>query len=397
MRVLRALRDELASFLAGQEHGACVLRGAPEHLPFVYRLLQELEDASTDVFLGFPHRFDSAEAYAELVAGRIEASGREARGAARGSLPERCRDRRRAVAERLKEVLGCARELLPRGADRPRLVVVLCPLEVADTAEYAALIRAMIEPGSASPPWFRQMRLLVHTPADEARPLPRFVRALKVDLSAEAMAESAASEAEDPSLSRSERAEALLRAAMLDVGPRRFERAKQRLDALYGEAQALQSSVLAALALSGLGDVERLEGRRDAAIGWYERALVPASEAGAPLVLLMITRHLAELYAAGGRLADAEVFFDGAQRLAGVIPEPETQATSLIGRGLAQQRLGAPPATWAASFLAAAEVARDNARAELLATLRPRLEASRSHKLPTELRRSIDELLGGGA
>ncbi len=397
MRLLRELRGELTGFLDGQEHGVCLLRGQRDHLPFVYRLLQEIEAASTDVFLNFPHRFDSAESYRALITAQIEASAREARGDASWPLPARCRDPGQTVAARLKEVLGCAREMLPRGSDTPRLVVVLCPLEVADEQDFVTLARALIEPGGAVPPWFRRMRILVHVPAGEPWPLPRFVRALTVDLSPAAMAASATKDAADPSLPPAPRAQALLQAAMLDVGHRRFAVAKEKLDVVYSESQALKSPMLAALALSGLGDVERIEQRSDAAIGWYERALVPASEGGPPLVLLMITRHLADLYFAAGRVADAEVFFDGAQQLASIIPEPETQATSLLGRGLAQQKRGAAPVEWATSFVVAAEVARDNDRGELLAQLRPRLAASRSHCLPAELRRSIDALLAGGA
>lgn len=392
MRLLHELRGALAGFLGDPEHGICVLRGARQQLPFVYRLLHDFEATSTDVYLSFPHRFDAAEEYVEMITGRIEASEQEARGAA----PALARDRLGAPVLRLKAALERARELLPRGSDTPRLVVILCPLEVTDERAYAELARGLLEPGSGAPPWFRRLRIFVHAAAGEAWPLPRFVRALSFDLSSEALARSAATESEDPSLPRQQRAQALLQAAMLDVGHRRFEPARRRLDTLYDEAQALKSPVLAALALSGLGDIERIEKRNDVAIEWYERALVPASEAQAPIVLLMITRHLADLYFAGGQVADAEVFFDGAQQLAGIIPEPETQATSLLGRGLAQQRRGAAPEVWAASFLAAAEVARDNDRSQLVADIRPHLQASRSHGLPAALKRSIDTMLGGG-
>lgn len=390
MRLLQELRGELAGFLGDPEHGVCVLRGAREQLPFVYRLLHEFEVGSTDVFLSFPHRFATAEAYVEVITERIEASERAARGAA----PALARDCPGAAAQ-LKSALERARELLPRGRDTPRLVVILCPLEVVDERAYAELVRGLSDPGGL-PPWFRRLRIFVHAAAGEPWPLPRFVRTLHFDLSSAALAKSAAMEAEDPSLPRQQRAQALLEAAMLDVGHRRFEPAQRRLDALYGEAQALKSPVLAALALSGLGDIERIEKRNAPAIEWYERALVPASDAEAPIVLLMITRHLADLYFAGGRVVDAEVFFDGAQQLARMIPEPETQATSLLGRGLAQQRRGAAPEVWAASFLAAAEVARDNDRDQLVAELRPHLQASRNHGLPAALRRSIDTVLGGG-
>jgi tetratricopeptide (TPR) repeat protein len=390
LRPLRELRGELAGFLGDQDHGVCVLRGGREYLPFVYKILQELETTATDVFLSFPHRFESAAGYAELIARRIEESEREARGATALELRHE-----RPVADRIKDALGHARELLPRGHDMPRLVVILVPLEIADERAYTDLVHALTEPGGL-PPWFRRMRIFMHVAGTDAWPLPRFVRSLTVDLSAEELARGAVEDAGDPSLTRQQRAQALLQAAMLDVGHRRYEAARGRLDAVHGESQALGSPVLAALALSGLGDIERIERRNEDAIGWYERALVPASEAGAPVVLLMITRHLADLYFAGGRLADAEVFFDGAQQLARVLPEPETQATSLLGRGLAQQRRGAPAAVWAASFVAAAEVARDNDRTQLLVEIRPHLHASRTQALTPELRRSIDTMLGGG-
>lgn len=395
MRLLRELRRELLGFIAGQQHGLCVLTGTAESLPYVYRLLHELEAASTDVFLSFPHRFESAHVYVDRIAEQIAASARAARGDP--DPPARPDPRDPDASQRLMAALGDARDLLPRGSDSPRLVVLLLPLAMADPRGYLALTRALLTTEVGVPPWFRRMRVFLHAPPDAAAPLPRFARALKVDLSAEALARSAAHDADDPALSREQRAQAQLQAAMLDIGQRRFAAARRRLDALYDEAQALASPVLTALTLSGLGDIDRIERRDGAAIDWYERALAPASAAGAPVVLLMVTRQLADLYFAGGRIAEAELFFDGAQRLAGVVPEPETQATALLGRGLAQQRLGAAPEVWAGSFLAAAEVARDNDRDDLLAGLRPRLAATRGQRLPAALRRAIDLLLGGAA
>lgn len=395
MRVLRELRRDLRGFLAGQDHGVCVLRGQRDYLPFVYSVLREIEADSTDVFLNFPHRFDTADTYTSMITAQIEASGREARQQPSWSVPSPCRDPARTIAARLKDTLACARAMLPRGSDTPRLVVVLCPLEVADEQEYVALTRVLLDPGSQVAPWFLRMRVLVHAPKGDERPLPRFVRALAVDLSPAVMAESTALDATDPALPPSQRTQALLQAAMLDIGHRRFVLARERLGAVHAQAHAQGSAVLAALALSGLGDVERLDGRSEAAIDWYERALVPASEAGAPIVLLMITRHLADLYFAASRVADAEVFFDGAQQLAGLIPEPESRASALLGRGLAQQRGGATPATWVASLIEAAEVAREYDCDEVLAQSRRRLAGARSPALPADLRRSIDAVLAG--
>jgi len=389
LRLLRDLRAEVEQFIDGQEHGVCILRGEREHLPFVYSLLQELEETSGDVFLPFPHTFETADEYADLVAERVLASGHEVYGESWSPPP--CSG---TPTERVKDALGCARSMLPRGRDTPRLVVVLVPLEVEGSG-YLALVRELVGAGEALAPWFQRMRILVSAaPSEEVEPA-RFVRELAVDLSLEAQTRDVEEAVDDPSFTREERAQARLQAAMVDLGNGRLESAAERFDVLYREATELKSVVLQALALGGLGDVERVSGEGEAAIEWYERALVPASEAGVPVILLTISRHLADLYLAAGRDAEAEVFYDGSQRLAGVLPEPETWVMSLIGRGVAQQRRGAPSTEWAASFARAGEVARDNDREELLRALRPRLEESRHGSLPEALRGTIDALLGG--
>lgn len=393
MRIMRELRADLAGFLGGRELGICVLRGEREHLPFVYRLLQEIEGASTDVFLSFPHAFESTESYVELIVGRIEASGREARGDPRWALPGGGRAPGRAAAERLKDALACARAMLPRGGETPRLVVVLCPLAVTDEDGYRSLVNELALQDAGAPPWFRRMRLLVHVPGSQELRLPRFVCALPVDLSHAALAASAARDAEDPSLSREQRAQALLQSAMLELAHRRFEPARARLDALYGEARALKSPVLAALALSGLGDVERVVGADEAAIGWYERALVPASETGAALLMLVVTQNLARVYFELGRHADAETFFDGAQRLAMAVPDAGSHAQALQWRGRLEELRGAGEAA-GASYLAAARVAREYQHHELTRELTPRLSDIRRRVSP-ELSREIARFLGG--
>lgn len=394
MRILRELRGAIGGFLEGQEHGICVLHGAREHMPFAFHMLQEFEGAGTDVFLPFVERFESAESYVGGVIARIEASGREAREDATWTLPGGCYEADRAPGARLRETLECARSMLPRGRERPRLVVILCPLEVVDEAGYAGLVRALLGEAERTPPWFRRMRVFVHAVSVEA-PLPVRALVLRVDLSPEAMATAARADADEPSLSREQRAQARLQAAMIDAGHHRFEAARAGFDEVYAEAVDLKNAVMAALALSGQGDAARLGGDSAGALAWYERALVPAGEAGSPVILLMLARYLAELYAAAGRAAEAEVFFDGAQRLAGAMPEPETQVRSLVGRGVAQQQRGAPGEVWATSFVTAGVVARASEREDLVEELRPRLVECLGQKVDAELRRSLTGLVGG--
>lgn len=397
MRLLRQLRRDLAAFIEGHEHGILALGAARDHLPWMYMLLQELAETSPDVFLMFPHEFVDAEAYVALVAERVRASASEASGAPTLSLPEACTDPARPIADRLRATLAHARDLLPRGADAPRLVVVLGPLKAAGDPDYVALVRALVEEAVTIPPWFHRIRLIIHEPTGTTPPLRmgRFARALAVDLSTAAMERSIAEEAADPAATPQQRAHALLQEAAFHLGHRRLDDASRSYRALCDHAQETHNPLLTALALQGLGDVERARGRLEAALDWYERTLPPASEAGAPLVLLLVARALAHLYFELGRFSDAETFFDGTQQLAAALPEPETQAQALIWRGRAQERQGAP-GRCAESLLAAARVARDNDRAALLDELRPRLTTFQRGEIPNELRREIHDFLARG-
>src|SRR5690606_14909299 len=99
-----------------------------------------------------------------------------------------------------------------------------------------------------------------------------------------------------------------------------------------------------------------LRGRADAALGWFERALVPASKAGVAMILLLVARGLAQIHFEHQRFAEAAVYFEGVARLAATLPEPEAEATALEQLARCQEHLG-ERAPAAASLLAAARVA----------------------------------------
>ncbi|MFY0540401.1 hypothetical protein [Nannocystis pusilla] len=112
---------------------------------------------------------------------------------------------------------------------------------------------------------------------------------------------------------------------------------------------------------------------------------------GAALLMLAITQNLARLYFELGRRAEAETFYDGAQRLAKAVPDANNHAQALQWRGRLEELRGAHEAA-ARSYLAAAQVARDHAQAGLLAELRPRLTTSQ-RRVPASLGREITAFL----
>jgi hypothetical protein len=395
MRTLQRLGHDLAGFIAGHEHGICVLEAEREHLPWVYATLQELDATGPDVFLPFPHEFGSAEQYASVVANGCLEVARARTGDPGLNLPRACIETTLPLLARVRATLEFARDaILPRKAASPRLVVSLVPLSVASEGEALAFVRGLLGLGSGWPPWFHRMRIFVHVaPGTALGELPRFVRAMQVDLSLAALTAGVREEVNDPSAPPERRAQALLQQAALDAANGRHDEAIAGFRELYSWAARAPNPVLAALALSGIGDVAYVRQDRGEAAAWYERALVPASETGAALLLLIVTQNLARVYFELGRHADAETFFDGAQRLAMAVPDAASHAQALQWRGRLEELRGAGEDA-AASYLAAARVAREYEHHELTRELNPRLAGIRRRVSP-ELSREIARFLGG--
>lgn len=380
MRLLDDLRRDLLAFLKGHDVGVLRLQIAQDHLAYVYQLLAEQENTSSDVFLLFPHAFHSPDELAGLVAERVDASARAA-GARPYVSPVSV-----SAATQLRAALVHARALLPTGA-APRLIVALCPLSGADSPAYHDLVEQLLAPATPVP-WFHRMRLLVlDDPAHPVKPHP-LVRTRPVDLSPDAMARSLRAEADDPTTLPDRRAHAILELAGLDHAHRRFSAALARYHELLALAQAAAHPLFTALALLGLGDVERAENHLPAAQVWYERALAPAGEAAAPIVLLLVARNLGHLYFDQGRHADAEICFDSVQSLAVHTADPETRTDALEWRGRCQQRRGETQ-PGLVSLASAALLAHEHKLAAVCQRLTAQLRRAPLELLPPDLRTRV--------
>jgi len=395
MRTIQRLGQDLAGFIAGHEHGLCVLQAERDHLPWVYATLQELDATSPDVFLPFPHPFTSADAYAETIAEGCLNAARERTGDPGLALPPACTARAQPAASRVRSLLQFARDTrLPPRTSSPRLVALLVPLTVESEAAAHEFARALVAPDGAWPPWFHRMRIFVHAlPGAQLGALPRFVRTLAVDLSLAALTAGVTEEAKDPLSTPERRAQARLQVAAIDAANGRHEQAIAGFSEVYSWAAGAPNPVLAALALSGIADVAYARKERSEAVAWYERALVPASETGAALLMLIVAQNLARVYFELGRHADAETFYDGAQRLAMAVPDAASHVHTLQWRGRLEELRGAQEAA-AASYLAAARVARDHDQTAQFEELRPRLVASQP-RVSKALAREVAVFLEG--
>lgn len=372
MRTLRQLDHDLTAFLEGQEHGICVLIAERDQLPWVFSALQGLDLTLPHIFLSFPHAFTSVDEYADTIIEGCLAIASERAG---DVPPPKLEDM--SAALRVKSALMHTRDvLLPPRTSSPRLVPVLAPLTCASEAEVLSFVQAIVAAHDGWPPWFHRMRIFVHVPPGaDVGPLPRFVRVLAVDLSVAALSAGVAADADDPNATPEQRTQSLLQVASIDAANGRHDAAIAGFREVYARTTARPSPVFAALALSGIGDVWTMRKNLPEAVSWYERALVPASETGAALLMLLISQNLARLYFELGRHADAETFFDGAQKLAMAVPDAPSHVQALQWRGRLEELRGAHKEA-GASFLAAATVAREHHIAALLDELRPRLLAT---------------------
>lgn len=389
MRVVEDLRASLVRFLDGQEHGLAVLDGERSAMPWVYGVLQEIEAASPHRVLRFPHDFEGPDAYADAIAAGCLDFVREEVGDPTVELPEACSGAARGALARVQASLTFARDRgLPHGGRRI-IAVVLAPISVGEEAAYAAFVREFLTLPPGRPPWFRRLRILVEAPAGGARTigeLPAWTCALAVDMSIAAMSASVNEDAQDAGAPVERRAWASLQAAALDAGRGAADAARERLYEVLewtrGRNGDASIAALRTMALSGLGDVASLAGERQEAIAWYERALEPAGEASAALLLLVLARRLAPLYVEDGRLAEAEAFFDGAQKLAVLVPDLRSHVEALQGRGRLEAQRGALEVA-AKTWMKALDAAREGDEPEFADAVVPDLAALQGHVSPT--------------
>lgn len=388
MRVVEDLRASLVRFLAGQEYGFAVLDGERSAMPWVYGVLQEIEAASPHRVLRFPYDFEGPDAYADVIAAGCLDFVREEVGDPMIELPEACGDTARGALARVQASLTFARDRgLPRGGRRV-IAVVLAPISVGDEAAYGAFVRELLQVPPGRPPWFRRLRLLVEAPAGGIRSLgalPAWTCPLVVDMSIAAMSTSVDEDAQDEGAPVERRAWASLQAAALEAGRGDVDAARQRLYEVLEWSRGRKGDAaiarLRTMAMSGLGDVSALTGERQEAIEWYERALEPAGEASAALLLLVLARRLASLYVEVGRLADAEAFFDGAQKLAVLVPDLHSHVEALQGRGRLEAQRGALEAA-ARTWMKALDAAREGEEEGLAGAVVPELAALRGRVSP---------------
>jgi len=348
-RLFERLRQEIEDFIEQRDDLLMLVACTADDAPIVLKTLRDIELATaTDVFLLFSDTFISPASFVSVAVDRLKEEHRIACEAlAEGGLdplpplPQAVFNASQPPADRLRETMLFARSLLPRKGGH-RLVWAMFPQEIEDRQAYLDLVSSFV-PWKGVRSWMQGLRIIFRDEADSRQLAPRFanaprVRVAQVNLGPDAMAASIEEDVHDEELPIEQRMQSLFTVACLDYAHHRVNDAITKFNILLGYYQHTGNSMMQALVMNGMGDVFHRSANLDKAQYWYECAVTPAVDAQVPVVLATITRNLGDVAYKLSQYAEAEQYFDGLDKLAAYMLDPENKARALEWRGLSQEK-----------------------------------------------------------
>jgi tetratricopeptide (TPR) repeat protein len=261
-------------------------------------------------------------------------------------LPDSLRDEAFDPVERLRELATFGRTLLP-ASEGFICVWAFCPTQISDTVSHAALFSALMR--HANPfPWFHHLRFFLRE--DLTAQLSGFLQRDQTsrvahycpDLSPAAIDKSLEDEASSPGLPLHERIQAIFLSAQLDFTERRFDEALKKQALVLKYHTKIENAPMVAMAFHSVGEIHQRMGHEEQAARCFETAFSCATIGEHPQlpILLNTLLSLANLRLGQSRLAEAEAYYDNAEKLATVLRNPFTKLQSIENLGYCQYTQG---------------------------------------------------------
>jgi tetratricopeptide (TPR) repeat protein len=314
------LTHTLRSFREQRDNLLLLVPCADSDVAFLLKALRELDrQAASDLYLLFADDFLSPDEYVSCLANRLQEEltlTNEATGPSDEKLPPlppRILDQRSPVPDRLKAGMQYARSVVdPRKGQR--FIWGMGPMHIKDPTGYLELL-AQLPPDPNILSWMRGARIVARVPADFSLGLSPLAKAKRVTVEPfvippDAHEEGLFADAADPKKPIGERMQAEVQLAYLDYAHGRFDLATERFRKALAFFQWAGIPAMEGLIISGLGDIARRQGDWKNAQHWYSCAVVPAAEAGSPILLATIVQSLAVVAYEEERWADAEERYD---------------------------------------------------------------------------------------
>jgi tetratricopeptide (TPR) repeat protein len=354
-RLIELHKHTLSSFLEQRKDLLLVVPASDSDAVILLQLTSELDVASgEDLFVTIGGEFDDADGYAlaaaELFVRQHALAAAAVLEAGKPALPDPPATLLlpgRPGQERLRELCAFAHGLLPPEARR--LVLVVAPTRIADRAAFLALV-GYLTPRPERERWMARLRLIVRdvppslAPDEREHPLARVttatLRVAPVDFSQDAIRRSLAETAEDESAPLAERMSSLLAASIVDGIHGEQARALQGFDRVLGYYQAEKNTLMQAVTVNAMGEVNQGAGKLEQARHWFECALLLAVQSENAFSLCTVARNLGVLCASLGDHESAARYFDGLAQIAPKILDNETLSWALEQRGASEAALG---------------------------------------------------------
>jgi tetratricopeptide (TPR) repeat protein len=353
-KLFEKMRSRCEDFLAQRDDLAMVVRARETEYTALVSTLDGIDKSdSLDSFWLFADPFESKISYVNTISKNFQAQY-EALNAIEiddgepplPPLPLELFDSQRSPVQRLKELMICARGLIP-DLEEAHLVWGFLPGSIGDPVEYAALMVELLR-FEMPFPWCHHMRVLVRE--TWAQPvlhqygkskMPR-VQWYSPDMSTPAIEEALAEEAADESLPLRQRMQSLFVLAGMDIAQRRLDSANRKYQLLAKYYNAIGDKPLCSLSMNGLGEIAERKGNPTLARDYYERALTPAAESESLPALTNATLNLANLHLSQKRWNTAYEHYQAVVELAKAYFNPQLMVRCLEQMGVCRYELKDP-------------------------------------------------------
>jgi hypothetical protein len=405
---IKELQQALAGFIQQSRRCVLVLGLDDTELVYVLKLLQTMDQQDrANVYSLFPQAVDKGgSAYVGEVVKSLSSQLEEVNEARvrEGNPPwppmsPTSADLRLPPTQRLRAAVLHARSVVPNDPDN-RLVFCLLPQRTDSPEVFVEAVSSLLPaPGAMPDPAWAGVRLILRDDKKKPVLIPELRRqknphvlVYEPDLSPEALMDSMARDALDPTLGEGERMQALGQLAALDYAYGRLEEAAAKYGVLYEYYSRHNAPVMQALVLQGVGDILRRTGNLPLARERYAQGLTHALETQALPLMASLSYNVGDTNLALQSWAEADGHLDVARTIAGKTLNPHVQADAMEKMGIArleQKLFGEAAAIWEE----AAEVCRVCDYRDRLCSILERLAALYgSGRKPAEQRRCEAEL-----
>ena len=353
-KLIEKITSDLASFVHQRDNAALIIRSSDADAITILKCLESNdESSSSDLYWILADPFATAEQYASTVSksfiakyDALQAAMRMKDMQAWPPLPAALSDERLDPVERLRELTVFGRLLLP-ASEGFVCVWAFCPTQIADPTSLATLFSALLRHSNPFP-WFHHLRFFLREELSGRlssivqREQTSRIAFYSPDLSPAAIDKSLEEEATSPDLPLHERIQAVFLSAQLDFTERRYDEALKKQALVLKYHTKMENAPMVAASLHSVGEIHQRMGHEEQAAYCFETAFACASVGEHPQLPLLLNALLsmANLRLGQSRLAEAEIYYDNAEKLATVLRNPYTKLQSIENLGYCQYTQG---------------------------------------------------------